>query len=130
MSYVICVQQRRRSACASAHSDQRLCCSLLRQYNISRFYSRNFKTLVSFSGCAGRFVSGLVGNYRRHVLSCRGSYTLFYSWLPQQVNPIIWFGEWDSKLVRSLTFLITICVFGRFQLEFREKITRASKNRA
>ena len=30
LSYVICKQQRRRSACASAQSDQRLCCSLLR----------------------------------------------------------------------------------------------------
>ena len=29
VSYVICEQQRRRSACASAQSDQRLCCSLL-----------------------------------------------------------------------------------------------------
>ena len=41
---------------------------------ISLFYSRNFKTLASFCGCAGRFVSGLVGNSRRQVLSCRGSY--------------------------------------------------------
>ena len=40
---------------------------------ISRFYSRNFKTLASFCGCSGRFVSGLVGNSWRHVLSCRGS---------------------------------------------------------
>ena len=54
--------------------DQRLCCSLFRYYNISIFYSRNFKTLASFRGCAGRFVSGLVGNSRRHVLSCRGSH--------------------------------------------------------
>ena len=45
-------------------------------YNISRFYSRNFQTLASFFGCAGQFVSGLVGNSRRHVLSCRGSYVL------------------------------------------------------
>ena len=30
VSYVICEQQRRRSACASALSDQRLCCLLLR----------------------------------------------------------------------------------------------------
>ena len=29
VSYAICEQQRRRSACASAQSDQRLCCSLL-----------------------------------------------------------------------------------------------------
>ena len=34
--YVLCEQQRRRSACASAQFDQRLCCSLLRLYNISR----------------------------------------------------------------------------------------------
>ena len=29
--------------------------------------------LASFCGCAGRFVSGLVRNSRRHILSCRGS---------------------------------------------------------
>ena len=36
--------------------------------------AENFKTLASFCGCAGRFVSGLVADSRRHVLSCRGSY--------------------------------------------------------
>ena len=46
-------QQRRRSACASAQSDQRLCCSLPRQYNICTCYSRNFKTLVSSAEQAG-----------------------------------------------------------------------------
>ena len=56
VSYVICEQQRRRSACASAQSDQRLCCSLLRYYNISRFYSRNFKPLASFCSWAGQWV--------------------------------------------------------------------------
>ena len=30
VSYIICKQQRRRSACASAQSDQHLCCSLLK----------------------------------------------------------------------------------------------------
>ena len=39
----------------------------------------DFKTLASFCGCAGRFVSGLVGNSRRHVLSCRGSCCSFLS---------------------------------------------------
>ena len=42
--------------------------------NISRFYSRNFKILASFWDCAGRVVYGLVGNSRRHVLSCSGAY--------------------------------------------------------
>ena len=43
--YAICKQQRCRSACASAQSDQRLCCSLPRRYNISSFYIQNFKIL-------------------------------------------------------------------------------------
>ena len=37
-------------------------------------YSRNFKTLASFYGCAGQFVSGLIGDSRRHIFSWRGSY--------------------------------------------------------
>ena len=32
--------------------------------------------LVSFCGCAGQYVSGLVGNFGRHVLSCLGLCTL------------------------------------------------------
>ena len=38
--------------------------------------SEIFKTLASFCGCAGRFVSGLVGSSRRHILSCRGSFII------------------------------------------------------
>ena len=59
---VICEQQRRRSACASRQSDQRLCCSLPRLYNTSSFYIRNFKPLPSFRGYAGQFESHLVRN--------------------------------------------------------------------
>ena len=58
----LCKQQRRRSACASAQSDQRLCCSLPGQYNTSSFYIRNFKPLPSFCDCADRFESTLVAN--------------------------------------------------------------------
>ena len=36
-AFAICEQQRRRSACVSAQSDQRLCYSLLRWYNTSSF---------------------------------------------------------------------------------------------
>ena len=57
---------------------------------ISRFYSRNFKTLASFCGCAGRFVSGLVGNSRKHVLSCRGSliWTMLIPDIPLGHSPL------------------------------------------
>ena len=57
--YDKCEQQRRRSACASVQSDKRLCYSLLRYYNTSRFYIQNFKPLAS--RCS-RFESYLVGN--------------------------------------------------------------------
>ena len=58
----ICFTIYEQQACASAQSDQRLCYSLPRLYIISSFYIRNFKALASFGGCAGRFVSYLVGN--------------------------------------------------------------------
>ena len=48
--YAMCEQQRRRSACASAQSDQRLCCSLT-----YICYSRNFKTLSSLWTWPGPF---------------------------------------------------------------------------
>ena len=76
MSYDICEQQRRRSACASAQSNQfvfRCLDSIISLDSIAEI----FKILASFCGCAGRFVSGLVGNSRRHVLSYCGSYVLF-----------------------------------------------------
>ena len=58
----LCEQQRRRSACASAQSDQHLCCSLPRYYNTSSFYIQNFKPLASFCSWAGRFESYLNAN--------------------------------------------------------------------
>ena len=114
MSYVICEQQRRRSACASAQSDQRLCFSLFRWSNISRFYSRNLNTLASFCGCAGRFVFGLVGNSLRHVLSCRGSYVDRYvgtsviaetvtNEIARKYRKTIFFNRLQSNMVDTLS---------------------------
>ena len=48
MSYAICEQQRCRSACVSARSDQHLCCSLLKQYDMYTCYIQSFKVLASF----------------------------------------------------------------------------------
>ena len=56
-AYAICKQQRRRSACASAQSDQRLCFCCLDSINI-----QNFKPLASLCSLAGQFESHLVGN--------------------------------------------------------------------
>ena len=52
--YAICEQQRRRSACTFAQTDQHLCCSLPRYYNITSSYICNFMTLACFCGWAGR----------------------------------------------------------------------------
>ena len=60
--YVLCKQQRRSSACASAQSDQRLYCLLPTLYNTSSFYTRNFKPLASLCSWAGQFESYLVRN--------------------------------------------------------------------
>ena len=58
----ICEQQRRRSACASALSDQHLCCSLLGWNNTSTCNIQKFKTLASFWSWESRFESTLVKN--------------------------------------------------------------------
>ena len=82
--FAICEQQRRRSACASAQPDQRLCYSLLRWYNTYIFYIRNFKPLHSFCGCTGRFE--YPGRKpRRQVFSWRGS----YMFIVVSVKPIV-----------------------------------------
>ena len=62
--YALCEQQRRRSACICAQSDQRLCCSLLWQYTTYTCHIQNFKTLASFCTWAGWFESYLVGNLK------------------------------------------------------------------
>ena len=46
-----------------------LCCSLPR---FCSFCNQCFKPHARFCGWAGQFESDLVGNSRRHVLSCRG----------------------------------------------------------
>ena len=74
VSHAICEQQRRRSACASAQADLRLCCSLPRQNDTSSLYIRNFKILADLCSWAGQFASCLVGDSRRHIFSWRGSY--------------------------------------------------------
>ena len=66
----MCEQQRR-----CAQSDQRLCCSLPRQGNVSSFCDQNFKPHVSFCSWLGQFESDLVGNSRKHVFSWQGSLT-------------------------------------------------------
>ena len=70
--FSLCEQQRRRSTCASAQSDQRLYCSLPGQYNASTCYSRSFKTLACFCSSAGRFESYLVENPEDRF-SCDGT---------------------------------------------------------
>ena len=71
--YAICEQQRCRSACASAQSDQHLCCSLLRQYDMYTCSIQSFKILASFCSWADWFESYLV---KSHIFAWCGSYNV------------------------------------------------------
>ena len=98
-AFAICEPQSRRSACASAQSDQRLCCSLLGQYNISTCYSQNFKTLASLISWSGRFESYLVANPKTGFLV-----TMICSKLPQALS--IGYMLYQFCRIKSLFLLI------------------------
>ena len=119
--FAICEQQRRTLACASAQSDQHICCSLPGHYNIYNFYNRNFKPLPSFCGCTGRFVSYLVANPQdrfsldeAQILSTSSAFSVHcacfgppviainLNWI--SATHVIWAGTWQnqqSECVRS-----------------------------
>ena len=71
--YGIREQQRCRSACASAQSDQCLYCLLPGKYNTSTCYIRNFKNLASLCNWAGQFKSYPVANSQTQVFSWHDS---------------------------------------------------------
>ena len=75
----ICEQQRCRSVCTSAQSDQHICCLLFRQYNTWTCKIQNFKPLPSFRGCAGPFVSYLVANPNDRFFVRPGLF-IIYNW--------------------------------------------------
>ena len=60
--FALCEQQRLRSDCVSAQSDQHLYYLLPRKYNTSFFYIRNVKLLGSLCGRICWFESYLVAN--------------------------------------------------------------------
>ena len=62
LTLVVCEQQRRRPACASAQSDQRLCYSLFWKVSYPNCYKRNFNFLASLCSWAGLCESHSVGN--------------------------------------------------------------------
>ena len=78
VSYAICKQQRRRSACASTQSDQRLCYLLPKQNDTSSLYIRNFKILAGLCSWTVQHVSCLVRDSRRHIFSWRGSHAILF----------------------------------------------------
>ena len=82
MSYAICEQQRCRSACAFAQSDQHLCCLLPRLYNMYTCSVQSFKILASFCSWEGWFEFYLVENPWRHIFAWCGSYMFFVVIVP------------------------------------------------
>ena len=72
-AFAICKQQSHRSAWAAAQSDQRLCCSLLRWYDMYTCYIQSFKILASFCSWESWFECYLVENLQRQVFAWCGS---------------------------------------------------------
>ena len=72
-------------------SDQRICCSLPGLCNTSTCYSRNFKTLATVCGWAGRFESNLVANPKTGFLK---------TWLKGSQEAI--FNKFDKKKIQLL----------------------------
>ena len=103
--YAIYEQQRRRSACASAQSDQRLCCSLPRSHDTSSFYTPNFQPLPSFCGCAGWFESTLVANPEdrfSHDEAQIWDFTVLRLWVfPQPFEGVLVLDHWQDCWVSS-----------------------------
>ena len=84
---------------------------------ISRFYSWNFKTLPSFYGCTGQFVSFLVRNSRRYVchvvghIYIKANYLAFYlkhQWATVYMEP----SRVRLELIRLVYMLFKhLCVY-------------------
>ena len=62
LSSGVCKQQKRRTACASAQSNQRLSCSLIRRYHIKACSKRNYTILARLCSLAGWFRYDKIGN--------------------------------------------------------------------
>ena len=62
LSSGVCEQQKRRPACASGQTDQRLCYWLIGKYHILTCYRREFNFLASLCSLAGWFESHHVRN--------------------------------------------------------------------
>ena len=58
----VCKQHRRRPACASAQTDQRLCYSLIEKNHILTCYEGNFNFLASLCSWGDWFETCYVGN--------------------------------------------------------------------
>ena len=108
-AFSICKQQRRRSACTSAQSDQRLCCLLPRKNDT---YIRNFKPLPSFFGCAGQFVSYLVANLEDRISHDEAHIVtmMLFTWAMPQENLSSVFAtrqdtNWPAQLQRPARIL-------------------------
>ena len=108
-AFDLCEQQRHRSACASAQSDQHLCCSLPRKYNISSFYIRNFKPLASFCRCVGWFVSYLVENPEDRFSRDEAHFVKRWGTSNWQLVTVNFLNIWTPKKFVVITLKFELC---------------------
>ena len=92
-----CVQQRLRSAWASAQSDQSLHCALNRQLRTQGFFMRTAKTLIRLGRCPGWSQSLLGAQVILLVLLCGSSSTIFLIWMKNGAIHSIPFSQLSQK---------------------------------
>ena len=86
LSLGVCEQQRRRPACASTQTDQRLCYSLFEKCHISTCYKRNFNFLASLCSWGDWFESHFVRNSKAGFVATRHKLNISISFPSQQDN--------------------------------------------
>ena len=110
--FAICEQQKCRSACTSAQSDQRICYSLLRQYNICSFYMQNLKPLACLYNSASQFEPYLVANLEDRFSRNVAQTIIQYCNDPKFSDRYAWANSEDprSSLIRVYTVCHSVCI--------------------
>ena len=88
--FMVCEQHRSRPACASAQSDQRLCCSLFGKKHMLTCYRWNFIFLASLCSWGDWFETPIVGNPKTGFKATRPIYN--------QTRRQEWWEIWEAHI--------------------------------
>ena len=111
LSSGVCEQHRRRPACASAQSDQRLCYSLFEMYYMLTCYRWNFNFLASLCSWGDLFETRFVGNPEDRF--SRVAVQMLSAYLASGIVTC-----WDRADLLALLYVMLSCVLSRSHMVF------------